>query len=76
MMGLRKNIATPVRCDFCHKRTNYPYYCTINGIGYNFCGGAHAMAAEKNFKDKLNQGITPTSNEPLIEDNPENEETE
>lgn len=67
-LGKRRTAAHPTRCDYCHKPTNFPYVVTLGGIQYNFCGGPHAVAAEANFKEKVERGITPSSFEPIVEE--------
>ena len=48
------------RCDLCHKASHSMYRIRLGEQNYQFCSGAHANVAAKNYKNKLDQGINPT----------------
>lgn len=56
------------RCDKCKKLSHYTYRINLGGISYTFCSGLCAQAAQKEFDEKLQKGITPNNLDPIEED--------
>lgn len=64
MVYRQKNVYMK-RCEKCNKLSHYTYRIQLGGIGYTFCSGFCADAAQKEFEYKQKNGISPNNTEPI-----------